>query len=72
MSEIEIDVIRSVAPFNASSLLDLGVDGARNHIPWSEIFHRWGVPFHKSFAGIVAQDSAFTARGFRNKDAEFP
>src|SRR5438128_1406934 len=63
------DVEISAAMFGAAAFFDFGVDGARNDIARRE-FHALGVvSFHEAFAHFIAQDAAFTADGFGDKNA---
>src|SRR5438445_1465330 len=63
------DVEISAAVFGAAAFFDFGVDGARNDVTRGE-FHALGVvSFHEALAHFIAQDAAFAADGFGDKNA---
>src|SRR5450830_481995 len=72
MREVEIDVVRSIAPFYAAAFFNFRVDGARDQVAWSKVLHRWCVALHESLTCVVAENSSFTARRLRDQYAELP
>src|SRR6266568_4707599 len=63
------DVEISAAVFGAAAFFDFSVDGTRNDVARGEVHALRVVSLHEALAHLIAQDAAFAADGFGDKNA---